>query len=197
MFGKRKFYSLKEILKKRATYNIIMGERSNGKTYAALAYAIEQYFKTGKQAVLIRRWQTDIAGHRGSQMFAAFTSDVDVKGMKLASSAGPGDNFSKEFEKYLAALCQRSSNTFYYTYCIPFRSNPMDAKQKMLEDLQKDHVAAAIRSIVFESGEQVSSRFREQGISPALCNYYLSVLADPSPQDNPGLCLRHLLYPFR
>ena len=51
MFGKRKFYSLKEILKKGATYNIIMGERSNGKTYAALSYAIEQYFKTGKQAV--------------------------------------------------------------------------------------------------------------------------------------------------
>ena len=79
MFGKRKFYSLKEILKKGATYNIIMGERSNGKTYAALSYAIEQYFKTGKQAVLIRRWQTDIAGHRGSQMFAAFTSDFIKK----------------------------------------------------------------------------------------------------------------------
>jgi len=79
MFGKRKFYSLKEILKKGATYNIIMGERSNGKTYAALSYAIEQYFKTGKQSVLIRRWQTDITGHRGSQMFAAFTSDFIKK----------------------------------------------------------------------------------------------------------------------
>ena len=84
MFGKRKFYSLKEILKKGATYNIIMGERSNGKTYAALSYAIAQYFKTGKQAVLIRRWQTDIAGHRGSQMFAAFTSDF-IKRYQAAS----------------------------------------------------------------------------------------------------------------
>lgn len=68
----------------------------------------------------------------------------------------------------------------------------MDAKQKMLEDLQKDHVAAAIRSIVFESGEQVSSRFREQGISPALCNYYLSVLADPLR----AFLYKTKLYPF-
>lgn len=124
--------------------------------------------------------------------FVNALKDVGVKDMKLASGAGQADTFSKEFEKYLAALCQRSSNTFYYTYCIPFRSNPTDAKQKMLEDLQKDHVAAAIRSIVFESGEQVSSRFREQGISPALCNYYLSVLADPLR----AFLYKTKLYPF-
>ena len=48
--------------------------------------------------------------------FVNALKDVGVKDMKLASGAGQADTFSKEFEKYLAALCQRSSNTFYYTY---------------------------------------------------------------------------------
>ena len=34
MLGKSKYYSLNNILKKDAQYNIIFGQRSNGKTYA-------------------------------------------------------------------------------------------------------------------------------------------------------------------
>ena len=39
---KSKFYSLDGILEKDADYNIIFGERSNGKTYAALEYSISR-----------------------------------------------------------------------------------------------------------------------------------------------------------
>ena len=46
---KPKFYDLKAILSKNADYNVIFGERSNGKTYAALKYGLENYIKTGKQ----------------------------------------------------------------------------------------------------------------------------------------------------
>jgi len=46
---KPKFYDLKAILIKNADYNVIFGERSNGKTYAALKYGLENYIKTGKQ----------------------------------------------------------------------------------------------------------------------------------------------------
>lgn len=38
---KPKFYDLKAILSKNADYNVIFGERSNGKTYAALRYGLE------------------------------------------------------------------------------------------------------------------------------------------------------------
>ena len=38
-----KYYSLKKILSKNADYNLIIGERSNGKTYATLLYALKQY----------------------------------------------------------------------------------------------------------------------------------------------------------
>lgn len=67
---KQKFYSLARILKKGADYNMIFGERSNGKTYAALKYGIEQYIKTGKQTAYIRRWREDLRGKRAESLFA-------------------------------------------------------------------------------------------------------------------------------
>ena len=42
---RNKYYNLNAILKTNSTYNVIIGERSNGKTYACLKYGIEQYFK--------------------------------------------------------------------------------------------------------------------------------------------------------
>lgn len=64
-----KYYSLKKILEKDAQYNIIFGERSNGKTYAAFKYGIERYIRTGEQFALVRRWGEDLIGKRGAVMF--------------------------------------------------------------------------------------------------------------------------------
>ena len=36
MATKKKYYDIKPLLKLEAEYNIIMGERSNGKTYSVL-----------------------------------------------------------------------------------------------------------------------------------------------------------------
>lgn len=65
-----KYYSLDNILSKNADYNIIFGERSNGKTYAALKYGIERYIKTGEQMTYIRRWREDLRGKRAENLFA-------------------------------------------------------------------------------------------------------------------------------
>ena len=73
-----KYYSLKNILKTNSTYNIIIGERSNGKTYACLKHGIEQYFKDGSQMAIVRRWQTDIRGNRASEIFKALLSNDEV-----------------------------------------------------------------------------------------------------------------------
>lgn len=70
-----RFYSLDAILKKDADYNIVFGERSNGKTYAALKYCIEQFHKTGGEFAYIRRWKEDILGKRAANIFAALESD--------------------------------------------------------------------------------------------------------------------------
>lgn len=70
-----KFFSLTPILQKECLYNIIFGERSNGKTYAILKYILENYAKHGHQAALVRRWKEDFRGKRGQQMFDALVTD--------------------------------------------------------------------------------------------------------------------------
>ncbi len=70
-----KYYTLKKILKKKATYNIIIGERSNGKTYSALYHGLKEYFENGKQLAIIRRWKEDIRGKRASAIFKALVND--------------------------------------------------------------------------------------------------------------------------
>lgn len=70
-----KFYSLKNILAKNARYNIIFGERSNGKTYSVLEYALKEFVKTGGQLAIVRRWQDDFTGKRGMTMFDGVVSN--------------------------------------------------------------------------------------------------------------------------
>ncbi len=74
-----KFYSLKNILKQDAVYNVIFGGRSNGKTYACHEYMIRQYWKSGKQGALIRRYRDDFTGKRGVSMFDAQVSAHNIR----------------------------------------------------------------------------------------------------------------------
>nr|DAD57080.1 MAG TPA: Terminase [Bacteriophage sp.] len=73
-----KYYSLAPILSKDAQYNIIFGERSNGKTYAILDHILEDFCKHGNQGALVRRWKEDFRGKRGQQMFDALVTDGRV-----------------------------------------------------------------------------------------------------------------------
>ena len=59
-----KYYSMKKLLATGARYLICFGERSNGKTYQALEYALTQYLKTGGQAAILRREKEDFKGKR-------------------------------------------------------------------------------------------------------------------------------------
>lgn len=69
--GKKKntYYSLDNILSREARYNLIIGERSNGKTFAVLKYGLERYVQTGQQMAIVRRWDTDYKGKNGQVMF--------------------------------------------------------------------------------------------------------------------------------
>lgn len=73
------FYSLGPILKQGADYNIIIGERSNGKTFAALEYAVTQWWKKGEKTAYIRRWKEDFRGKRGDGVFAALISTGTIE----------------------------------------------------------------------------------------------------------------------
>ena len=64
-----KYYSLNNILKKHAQYNVIFGKRSNGKTFACLEYGIKEFFKNGSEIAYIRRNIEDLRGKRGRTLF--------------------------------------------------------------------------------------------------------------------------------
>lgn len=64
-----KFYNLSRILSKKAQYNIIIGERSNGKTYATLEHGLRKWIEEGEQMAYIRRYREDFRGKRGDTLF--------------------------------------------------------------------------------------------------------------------------------
>lgn len=81
--AKSKYYSLNHILKADADYNIIFGERSNGKTYAALLYGITNFVNSRdtdsiSQFAYLRRWKEDITGKRASQIFDSLVHNNEI-----------------------------------------------------------------------------------------------------------------------
>ena len=69
--AKTKFYDVKTLINKipDAHYYMIIGERSNGKTYSILNYCLERYVNYGEEFVYIRRFDEDIKYKRGSKIF--------------------------------------------------------------------------------------------------------------------------------
>lgn len=74
-----KYYSLSAIKKKKATYNVIIGERSNGKTYACLLEVVKKYFENGSRFAYVRRWQDDIRGRRGQAVFSSLVNNGEIE----------------------------------------------------------------------------------------------------------------------
>ena len=68
----QEYYSLDPILKKDSVYNIIFGERSNGKTYAVLNYALKNYFAGKGKFAILRRYGMDITASKIKTFFAPF-----------------------------------------------------------------------------------------------------------------------------
>lgn len=72
------YYSLKKILSKDCDYNLIIGERSNGKTYACLRLIVSEYVRKGSQGAYIRRWSDDIKGKRAENVFSALVNNGEI-----------------------------------------------------------------------------------------------------------------------
>lgn len=70
---KTKYYDISHLLKDypNAYYYMAFGERSNGKTYSALNYALERYFKYGEQFAYIRRFGEDVKRKNLQTLLAA------------------------------------------------------------------------------------------------------------------------------
>lgn len=74
-----RYYSLDRIKKRGAEYNLIIGERSNGKTYSVKMEMLKAYAHDGTQSALIRRWDEDFKGIRGANMFSDTVENGEIK----------------------------------------------------------------------------------------------------------------------
>lgn len=82
MFQKKpKYYNIAHLLKDypNALYYMAFGERSNGKTYSALDYALERYCEYGEQFAYIRRFGEDVKKKNLSTLFAPHVENGRVK----------------------------------------------------------------------------------------------------------------------
>ena len=75
----QEYYTLAPILREKAHYNIIIGERSNGKTYSVLQKIVTDYAKEGYQAALLRRMQEDFIGKRGAGLFEPLIDNGEIE----------------------------------------------------------------------------------------------------------------------
>lgn len=76
---KQGFVSLTPVLKRKCHYNLLIGERSNGKTYCILDYIVEQFCKHGEQAVYLRRWDVDLKTKLTATLFDGLVRDKKIE----------------------------------------------------------------------------------------------------------------------
>lgn len=87
---KFEFYDVHKLLKAYPDcyYYVVFGERSNGKTYSSLQYALEEYVKSGNQFAYLRRYAEDI---RPKNLSNLFSGHVD-NGLITKLTKGEWDN---------------------------------------------------------------------------------------------------------
>lgn len=66
----QKYYDRTAIDETNASYRLIIGQRSNGKTYSVLKTIIEQYFAEGKRSAYIRRYAEEITPKNCQLLFS-------------------------------------------------------------------------------------------------------------------------------
>jgi len=64
------YYDIGPIDATNAVYRMIIGQRSNGKTYSVCKHMVEDYFSNGYRSAYIRRWDEDIQPKHLASLFA-------------------------------------------------------------------------------------------------------------------------------
>lgn len=72
---KQKYYVLNSLLDYDCEYNMILGARSNGKSYAVKNYCIKDFWENGKKFIYLRRYTVEIK----ISMVEAYFNDADIK----------------------------------------------------------------------------------------------------------------------
>ena len=124
-----KYYSLTKILSKHAKYNMVFGERSNGKSYAVQEKGLKDYIKHGYEMAIIRRWQDDFKGKRASQMFANLVCNGKGENVVKQLTEGRYDNILYKSGRWYLALWdidQQCYITDPNPFCYAFALSAME-----------------------------------------------------------------------
>ena len=102
-------YNMDEIDKIGANYNLIWGERSNGKSYQVKhKKGVIKYLKTGRRFILMRRWKEEITTEKIDSYFESFKKLAEVnRYVKTVSS------LKKEAVDYQRYLAYQTSGSIY------------------------------------------------------------------------------------
>ena len=73
--SKKEYYRLDKILSCRAQYNILLGQRSNGKSYAVKEFCLNDYFKNENKFILIRRFDDEIK----ENIIGSYFDDIPIE----------------------------------------------------------------------------------------------------------------------
>ncbi len=100
---KNKYYSLKRILSKNCLYNLIFGERSNGKSYAVLMYILEDYVNSNfkNEGAIIRRYDEDIKPKYALEFFKAIVANGEIHKITKGKYNAVTYNARKFYLKYI------------------------------------------------------------------------------------------------
>lgn len=72
---KKTYYDISKVLLTLAHYIILLGQRSNGKSYQAKKTVLEEVYKTGRKFVYLRRWLADIK----TRAIESYFGDAPIK----------------------------------------------------------------------------------------------------------------------
>ena len=71
------YWNIQKILNTKADFNLVIGQRGNGKTFGVLKYFLQVYKKTKKRFCYVRRWEEDIKAHKMELLFTPFRDVID------------------------------------------------------------------------------------------------------------------------
>lgn len=93
------YYDPRKLLATNSDFNLIIGQRGNGKTYSICKLFLDEYKRIRKRFVYVRRWADDIKGYRAEQLFEPLKDYV----IKIF-----GDGYYIQFYRHKYYLCNEA-----------------------------------------------------------------------------------------
>ena len=114
------YWNPKEIDSTKAIYRMIIGQRSNGKSYSTLKKAIEAYFKDGTPSAYIRRYAEEIRPKNISELLSPHYKLIEKlsKGKYNACYYRSNQFILCYIDKETGEITQRDSQAIIYTLAL-------------------------------------------------------------------------------